>query len=163
MKLAPRRSENAVAKILTEYFAKLGMSPVERVPVIGRKGPDISINEFGLVVDVKARAGLPVFLNEAHKYPLICTGSLIGASLNNIDNLASYPVPEIKEFPMSKTLMRHWEHMDEWTDKHVPHGISALVVRRTGEKQKRGMDYNHSVLLIHKDDLVSFRSRSSSA
>ena len=51
--------ENRVAAYLSALFAGIGLSPVERIPVLGRTGPDLTINELGLVVDVKSRQACP--------------------------------------------------------------------------------------------------------
>lgn len=59
MKRRPRRVEQKVAEHLTAFFAHLGLPEVKRIPVLGRTGPDIEINEFGLIVDVKSRQSVP--------------------------------------------------------------------------------------------------------
>ena len=59
MKARPRSVERKVAAFLSRYFVQLGLSPVERIPVLGRSGPDITSNEWGLVIDVKSRLEVP--------------------------------------------------------------------------------------------------------
>ena len=59
MKARPRSVENEVAKYLSRKFAALELDPVERVPVLGRAGPDVSINQSQLAIDVKSRKEVP--------------------------------------------------------------------------------------------------------
>ena len=48
-----------MAEHLTAFFNSLGLREVHRIPVLGRTGPDIEINEFGLIIDVKSRLSVP--------------------------------------------------------------------------------------------------------
>ncbi|MEM4204638.1 MAG: hypothetical protein QXS54_11265 [Candidatus Methanomethylicaceae archaeon] len=59
MQPRPRRYENKIADILSERFVAMGLSPVQRIPVNGRRGPDLTINELGLVIDCKTRKEVP--------------------------------------------------------------------------------------------------------
>lgn len=59
MKARPRRAENRVAEVLSKIFSDVGKSPVKRIPVLGREGPDITWNEVKLIVDVKSRKANP--------------------------------------------------------------------------------------------------------
>ena len=59
MKARPRRAEREVARHLSSFFEALGLPAVERIPVLGRTGPDITWNEFKLIVDVKSRLSVP--------------------------------------------------------------------------------------------------------
>ena len=59
MKARPRAVENRIAEALNVHFEYLGLAPVERIPVLGRTGPDLTTNEMNLVVDVKSRLEVP--------------------------------------------------------------------------------------------------------
>ena len=69
MKARPRSVENRVANMLNDVFAAMDCS-VQRIPVLGRSGPDISLNELQLVVDVKSRLEVPkaLFFPLAHPF-----------------------------------------------------------------------------------------------
>jgi len=54
-----KRVEVRVAEILSEIFSDAGKDPVERIPILGRTGPDISHNQIELIVDVKSRHQVP--------------------------------------------------------------------------------------------------------
>lgn len=129
MKARPRHAENRVAEILSEYFVSIGASPVERIPVIGRTGPDLTINEVGLVVDVKSRLEVPksylrtwpCYHADLFSFPLLL---LDGVLTNGILELEA-PRTDGK---IAKTVTDYWDHMQSWTLKHRPDGITAIVL-----------------------------------
>ena len=148
MKSAPRRAEVAVAGILSEKLKLIGASPVKRVPVIGRTGPDISINEIGLVIDVKNRGEIPggIFHNE-----LVSFGPFLAVPLDQIELLlAAEPIPI--HFA-SKIVSDYWEHMHEWTAANYPNGITCLILHKSGAsavmKGKAKMPFGKSMFVIH--------------
>ena len=59
MKARPRRAENRVADELNKWFMQQGFSPIQRIPIIGRTGPDYTFNELELVIDEKSRLEVP--------------------------------------------------------------------------------------------------------
>ena len=59
MKARPRRAENRIAEELNAWFARHNLSPIERIPVLGRKGPDYTYNELKLNLDAKSRKSIP--------------------------------------------------------------------------------------------------------
>ena len=65
MKATPRKAEREIALVFSQFFSDIGMSPVERIPILGRTGPDITINEANLVIDVKSRKSVPVKMTAA--------------------------------------------------------------------------------------------------
>lgn len=138
MKGRPRRTEREVASHLSEYYKTLGLTPVKRVPIIGRTGPDIEINELGLIVDVKSRKSVPKTPMPEQEEIVYCPGVWIGARLEDIDLLAGYPeVPNgecdyARKIKPYKSIIGWLDHMDEWTQLNRPNDISALVLHRTG-------------------------------
>ena len=44
------------------------MDPVERLPVIGRTGPDITMNKLALAVDIKSRLEVPKAVFEVYPW-----------------------------------------------------------------------------------------------
>ena len=144
MKPRPRRAEREIARILSGKFVQYGYDPVERIPILGREGPDISLNAFGLVVDVKSRLEVPkgYIVDEATMF-----GDLIGIPISEMDKLVTPARPG----PFSKTVQRWFWHMDKWRVQHEPSTITALVLHRPK------LPYGKSILVIHegqKEDFV---------
>ncbi len=126
MKQRPRRAEREVAALLSDFFLSIGCSAVERIPVLGRTGPDISINELGLVVDVKSRLEVPIgaFFDRVVHY----RGIYWAVPLAKLSDLL---ISEGEEVSFKSKLMDAWyDHMDEWTQTHQPDGTSALILHR---------------------------------
>ena len=124
MKSRPRSCEREVAKHLTELLSQFGISKFERIPILGRTGPDITVNESKLVIDVKSRLEVPkgVF------GPLYETERYIAVPLDNLLDLASRE-PAWSNF--SSVLVDRWfDHMDEWTRENCRDGITCLVLHR---------------------------------
>ena len=131
MKARPRSVERKVAACLSQYFTQLHLSPVERIPVLGRTGPDLTINELGLVINVKTRLEVPKtifrlygpvidFQDELH---------LVGIRLKDIHLLTEACNAQSLDF--SSALIHQWYlHMDSWTQENYPGGITALVLHR---------------------------------
>ena len=128
MKARPRSVERKVAAFLSLYFVHHNLSPVERIPVLGRTVPDITINEWGLVIDVKSRLEVPRTLFTP--YSVIAFDEelkLIGARLKDLSLLDTQATP----IDFSSILVRKWYlHMQEWTLANHPTGIPALVLHR---------------------------------
>lgn len=129
MKARPRSVEREVARALSLHFIQHGLSAVERIPVLGREGPDLTINELGLVIDVKSRLEVPK--TQFTKHPIIAFDDelhLIGTRLRDLPLLVK---GEPHPINFSSVLIRRWyEHMDAWTRIHYPQGIPALVLHR---------------------------------
>ncbi len=130
MKARPRSVERKVATFLSQYFVQLGLSAVERIPILGRSGPDITINEWGLVIDVKSRLEVP--RTPFTIYPIIAFDdeeNLVGVRLKDFPLLVEDTPATPIDF--SSVLVRRWYlHMDEWTRANYPGGIPALVLHR---------------------------------
>jgi len=126
MKPRPRRVEREVAALLSNFFLFIGYPPVERIPVLGRIGPDISLNELSLVVDVKSRIEVPVgaFFDHVVSYRDL----YYAVPLSKLSDLL---ISEGEVVPFKSKQVDAWyAHMDEWTQNHQPDGISALVLHR---------------------------------
>jgi hypothetical protein len=119
------------------------MSPVERIPILGRTGPDITINEAGLVIDVKSRLECPksFFVKEP-----TCLGTYFSVPLHAM-NFFYYE--EGKFF--SKLVDAYWKHMDQWTQEKMPNGITAVILHRPR------VAYLNSVIIFHRKDLRRFQ------
>lgn len=156
MKARPRSVENRVADALNDQFVRLGLSPVERIPVLGRTGPDISINELHLVVDVKSRLEVP----KALFFPLACPFAfedMLAVRLASIDTLWSGEIQHPAPLDFSSKIVRGYlAHMDEWTRTNEPAGVSCVILHRPE------MPTGQSVVIIyaqHRRRLVEYARR----
>lgn len=129
MKARPRSVENQVAAALNQHFQTLAVAPVERIPVLGRSGPDLTTNELNLIVDVKSRLEIPraIFIPLAVPF---CFDDLTLVRLANLPTLwdAQYS-PAAMDFS-SKLIRSYLAHMDEWTRANAPDGISCVILHR---------------------------------
>ena len=142
MKRRPRRIESEVAKHLSKEFAKLKLDPVERVPVIGRTGPDISINQSKLAIDVKSRLEVPKAMWKFKRLGKF--GDLLAVRICEFERILS-DVPRL-EAPLPKTVKAYMDHMAEWSSDHIP----AIVVHRPG------MWVANAIFLIREADRERF-------
>jgi len=130
MKPRPRSIERKVAAYLSERFLQLGLSPVERIPVLGRTGPDISLNELNIVIDVKSRLEVPVSVFcPRNEFRYICNG-LISVPLCNFLDIFENNLVCRQDYVFSKIVQDYYDHIDEWTRTNIPSGITALVLHR---------------------------------
>lgn len=149
MKRRPRRIESEVARHLTLFSQKRGCSPVERIPVLGRTGPDISINELELVVDVKSRKACPKSFELKPGEILRTDDGLIAVRLDEL-NLLYGNQRSSKEIPASVVVRRWLDHMDEWRQEHEADGISAIVLHRPGTR------VSHAPFVIYRSERSKF-------
>lgn len=144
MKPRPRSVENAVADHLSQTFHTWGLPPIERIPVLGRTGPDLTTNALSLVIDVKSRLSVPksIFL------PLLVAFTFDGflaTRLSTLHLLFEQDAPAPLDFH-STTIRQWWEHMEAWTRRELPQGISALVLHRPK------LPTGDAVIVIHSQD-----------
>lgn len=105
------------------------MTPVERIPVLGRTGPDLTINEMNLVVDVKSRLEVP----KALFFPLMIPFRFDGLAAVRVADLNTLWDPEYAAAPLqfsSKIVRGFLEHMEEWTRQQRPEAVSAVILHR---------------------------------
>ncbi|MGD8405302.1 MAG: hypothetical protein PVJ21_16700 [Anaerolineales bacterium] len=149
-----KRVEEKIASKLTEIFSDVGKEAVERIPILGRTGPDISYNEVKLIVDVKSRKEVPKS-SIAVKGKVLHFGDMLGfrlADLPDLDRLTPRTAAP-------STLVTHWlSHMHEWTARYEPDGISCVILHRPG------MPVGNSTVIIHSQERNTLcqRMRSSS-
>jgi hypothetical protein len=156
MKARPRHAENTVASLLSDFYKEIDMKPVERIPVIGRTGPDITLNEFQLVVDVKSRKAIPpkyVAFKKQYAYDF----HYMIIPLHNLAEIrrkgfAPYSMAQVIAMN-SKMIDGYWTHMDEWTQAHCPDGITAVVLHRPN------LPYGNACLVISEQDRRRFLCR----
>jgi hypothetical protein len=146
MKRTPRRAETEIAKLISAFSSRYGYQPVKRKPVIGRTGPDIEINELGLVVDVKNRKSVPLSAMPGPDQVLDFGDGLLAVRIGQLELLLDPSVSTSKARP-SKTVRAWWEHMDAWKREHYPEGITALAIRRPIKSP-----YALASFVIHSDE-----------
>jgi len=147
MKARPRGVERNIALLLSEIFCAIGYERVLRIPVLGREGPDISINEFGLVVDVKSRISVPLSYVTGEFVSFDC---LLGIPLCEMQYLADMSIEPVDERRLSKTVSEWFFHMDKWRTENYSLGITALILHRPK------MPYGNSTLIIHNSQRKEF-------
>lgn len=148
MKARPRGAENRIVDVLNELFKNYGYAKVERIPVLGRTGPDISINETKLVLDVKSRKSCPISM--MHQFFVIYPNGLCTIPVSRLPELIRYrPQPSIDE--SSVTVEKWIIHMDDWTKENEPDGLSGIVLH------KPGLDFDKAVLVFYEKDIERFR------
>lgn len=147
MKPRPRRAENTIADLLSSEFEKVGLSRVERKPIIGRTGPDVTLNEMMLVVDAKTRLQVP------RNYFKHRTTTKAGDHVFFPISMLSNP-PDVLSYHASSILVQRWlDHMDEWRRRECPDGISMLVLHRPK------MPYGECLVVIKYSDLKEYQRR----
>jgi len=153
MKRRPRRIENRIAAILNDtLYTPLGLAPVERIPILGRTGPDITINQFGLAIDAKSRKSVPLsYLLTPEE---ICTFSAPGqpdqlgfrlcdiARVLNGDHSAFNTTSQ----KQSVTVTGWLNHMSAWALDNPLKPTPMLVLHQPG------LDVKNSTVLIFRKD-----------
>lgn len=167
MKARPRKVENRVAEEISEFLKEYDLPEVERIPVLGRTGPDISVwPSFKVAVDVKSRKANPK--GYITKYDAISQwgwlgdgiGELtVGCRLENLDLLFDIenPTPELNPRPASKVVSRWLFHMLEWCteqeSKNDFYNLPALVLHYSHQPVA------HSTFVIYKEDRRALNDR----
>ena len=154
MKSRPRRAENRIAEILSDFFEGQGLSAIERIPILGRTGPDLTVNEAGLIVDAKSRQSCPKGTFKAASYTGKARNKIHTAfRLADLEPCLLAQVGSYSPLPYSKMVDDWLKHMDEWTQENAPSGISAIVIHRPQ------MPYGDAVLILANSDVGRLRSR----
>jgi hypothetical protein len=150
MKARPRSVERSVAEFLSNTFSDAGYSPVKRIPVLGRTGPDIEINELGYVIDVKSRKQVPK-MAFPQQYELLILPArdirLVAFRLCHLkDHLSEFGFGEefrYRELEEGSDMVAdYFFHMDEWTKENRPDGTTSLILH------KPRMPIGHSAFVI---------------
>lgn len=120
MKARPRDVERETAAYLSQKFAAFNLTPIQRVPVIGRTGPDFQINESLLAIDVKSRSELPKYFwierqGRKQKFVLRYSGGVVGVHLCQLELILSDVSISEDPLPLPPDARRYLEHMTEWT------------------------------------------------
>jgi hypothetical protein len=137
--------ERKTAAKLTEILSGVGnFTPVERIPLLGREGPDLTVNESGLVVNVKSRERILTRLMAPAGRLIYIGTEFVGFRLdhlhecNRLDYCATTPWPMLTEW---------YCHMDKWTKQFQSEGISSIFLHRPR------MPIGLTTVVIHHHDL----------
>lgn len=148
MKARPRSVEREVALFLSGKFCDLGMSPVVRIPVLGRTGPDLTINESGLAVDVKSRKECPKGLFLSRKNKLNRFDGMAAVYLSDFPLLFDLPRSKDLDFS-SKIVTDYLAHMAEWDE--LGDRIPAVILHRPK------MRIANAIFVMYEIDLPRLR------
>jgi len=154
MKSRPRQAENRVAEILSDFFVKHGLSPVERIPILGREGPDITMNEARLVIDVKSRKECPAgMLKDVKEYLKAYSHTLAVFRLDSLDQ-ALMDKSHFANLTKDSVMVTRWlDHMADWTESSTTGGIPAIVIHQPQ------LPYGQSALIMYQSDVGLLRER----
>ena len=140
-----KRVERNVAAALNEALSGIGdFTSIERIPLLGREGPDLTVNETGLVINVKSRIEIPDRLFS------------VSERILNIGNYSCFRLEDLAKLPGMpinagtdpwKRLDDWWLRMDKWTKEFQPEGITCIIIHRPR------MPIGHAGVVIHHTDL----------
>jgi hypothetical protein len=144
-----KRVERNVAAALNEVLSDAGdFTPVERIPLLGREGPDLTVNETGLVINVKSRAEIPGRLFPKQN-ELLFIGALVCFRLDTMVPMTGKQLVRADWMPAKpwKRLNDWWLWMDKWTKQNHREGITSIIIHRPR------MPIGHAGVVIHQNDL----------
>ena len=161
MKGRPRRIEREVALHLSRYLATLGMGPVNRIPVLGRTGPDVDVLPgLQIAVDVKSRKANPKnYKLYGNHLQFWGAGELaqVGSRLSDLKTLFDVENISMHMYRNKSITVSDWlAHMSEWTLEQEISGvriIPALVLHWPGTPVK------FSTFLIYESDRSAIDDR----
>ena len=150
MKARPRKIERRVAECLSTFFSDVGKSPVVRIPILGRTGPDIELNELKWIIDVKSRISVPKSILPGAR-EIFWSHNLVAFRLEDTPFIKK----QIKEggyftvtpcLNCQKSVKDWYDHMDEWTQEHCKDGLTMLILHRPR------LPIGHSAVVIKFED-----------
>jgi hypothetical protein len=150
--MADKRWKDVERHVAAEFNAVLSgignFSSIERIPLLGREGPDLTVNEAGLVINVKSRLKIPERLFPK-KDELIFIRGLVCFRLNTIAAVTNKQSIWADWTPAKpwKQLADWYCFMDKWTKEFKPEGITSIVIHRPR------MPIGHCGVVIHTNDL----------
>jgi hypothetical protein len=134
--------ERRVAAFLSEKLSDVG--EFQRIPILGREGPDLTVNESGLVINVKSRKVIPDrFMPRLGS--LFGVGDLVCFSISAIHVAGSFNFTE--DLKPWKKLQLWYDRMEEWTATQPGTLTSCIILH------KPHMPIGKSGVVIHKNHL----------
>jgi len=152
--------EKKIAEELNKYFSKIGMKNVERIPILGRNGPDLTVNESGLLIDVKHRLTNPKYLQLEDKQVAQVGSSLLMVKVKDIKLLAETEKIDII-LRGSRIVRGYYDHKYSHSrqKRYMPNGdvIPCNILQYPNCK------YQDSVIIISKSDRSLLNERVSNS
>jgi hypothetical protein len=122
--------ERQVARQFSEILSGIGNSPVERIPLLGREGPDLTVGDTGLVINVKSRKKIPPRLMAPKGTLLWIGGDYVAFRMNEWVRVVQQCQFTTRGEQPWKQLTDWWEFMDKWTKEFKPDGITSIFLHR---------------------------------
>jgi hypothetical protein len=152
-----KRVETKVAFELSKYFETVGMGKVKRIPILGRDGPDISVNESDLVIDVKHRQSNPKYLKITRKEIMRIGNYLLAVRIKDLALLAETNKKPATTVKGSRIVKGYLDHMKNHT-RRLPNGeIPCVVLHYPNQK------ISDSILIIFNEDRSKLYERISTS
>ena len=152
--------EKKIAEQLNIYFNEIGMKEIARIPILGRNGPDLTVNESGLLIDVKHRLSNPKFLQMEDGQVAKVGHSLLAVKVKDIYSLAETDRIDVA-LRGSRLVHKYYDHMHSHSreKKYMPNGnaIPCIILHYPNH------EYKDSILIIGKNDRSLLNERISSA
>jgi hypothetical protein len=165
--------ERGVAAELNQVLSGIGnYSPIERIPLLGRDGPDLTMNESGLVINVKSRQAILDRLFPKERHIITIGGAYICFRLKDLPAIIAkqgcfhYDYTDewvqlsawyatmnlwtegIRNGMSTTTIMRHSQMpVKAWTNAFKSNCISAIILHRPR------MPYGNCGVVIHYENL----------
>jgi hypothetical protein len=120
--------ERGVAAELNCVLSDIGnhFSPIDRIPLLGRDGPDLTMNETGLVINIKSRKVIPDRLFPK-QCDLLRIGDLVCFRMDAIR--FAYLFEETRTMKPWGQLQDWYDTMDLWTEG-IKNGMSTTTIMR---------------------------------
>lgn len=141
--------ERRVATQLNAVLSDVGkFAPIERIPLLGREGPDLTVNELGLVINVKSRQAIPERLFPCRN-EIIFTGDLICFRLEEFAGMTGRGWINADWTPARpwKQLADWYLWMDKWTKQYRRECVTSIIIHRPR------MPIGHAGVVITQNDL----------
>ena len=142
MKSRPRNAENRIADEMNKWFVKQGLSPIIRIPVLGRAGPDYTKNELDLNLDAKSRKSIPKSYKTNATSEILQFGDYWGIPLHDLALLKYNHTRRIAVVESSVVIVRWIKHMG-------PNGGVIL--------HWPGTPFKNAVLCLHANTILHTR------
>ncbi len=146
MKARPRHVENRVADELNLFLDRHAIPRTERIPVLGRTGPDLTpIKWIDLAIDVKSRLSVPKSML-APQGKSLQAGPMIAVRIGELDAWLGEPSVICRE-PYSTVVLGWLEHMSVWVNEEFGGGIPGIVLHIPGTR------VSNATLVVYQSDM----------
>ena len=145
--------ERSVAEELNRILSGVGnFSSIERIPLLGRDGPDLTMNEAGLVINVKSRKTIHPRLFPS-PFELLYCDSLVIFAISELTKVNASLMEPVK-IDGSRTLQGWYDQMETWTNNLKQGMTSTTIIRHsTMPVEKWTDDFKQnciSAIILHR-------------